>query len=101
MDDPISFPQTPSEHFDKQQTTAAIIDLLARTWPKVFSLYGAHRRPLAVGIHALLLEELEGAVTPAALRRALPSIAATQAISARSRRKAQCASGSMASLAHS
>ena len=60
-----------SQTLRKRQTTAAVIELLADTWPGTFSVYEARRRPLAIGVHVALLEALDGAVTPAELSRAL------------------------------
>ena len=33
------------------QTIAAVLELLAETWPKCFSIYEARRQPLKVGVH--------------------------------------------------
>jgi sRNA-binding protein len=60
-----------SQTLRKRETTAAVIRLLAETWPAAFSVYEARRKPLAVGIHEPLLEALAGAVEPPELGRAL------------------------------
>lgn len=53
------------------QTIAAVLELLAETWPKCFSIYEARRQPLKVGVHHDILAALDGAVTAAELSRAL------------------------------
>jgi ProP effector len=53
------------------QNIAAVLQLLAETWPKCFSVYEKRRRPLKVGIHQDILAALAGAITPAELSRAL------------------------------
>jgi sRNA-binding protein len=59
-----------SQTLRKRETTAAVIRLLAETWPAAFSVYEARRKPLAVGIHEPLLEALAGAGEPPELGRA-------------------------------
>jgi len=71
MSDTLCPPPPLSRKVHDRQTTAAIIDLLAQTWPDVFSVYQGRRRPLQIGIHAPLIEALNGAVTPTELSRAL------------------------------
>jgi sRNA-binding protein len=55
----------------REETVSAVLDLLAERWPKAFSVYEARRRPLKVGIHLDILQELDGAITPIELGRAL------------------------------
>lgn len=50
---------------------AAVIALLAETWPTTFFVYEQRRRPLERGIHQGILAALDGAMTPQELRRAL------------------------------
>jgi sRNA-binding protein len=50
---------------------AAVLELLAETWPAAFSIYEARRRPLKIGIRDEILAALDGAVTPAELGLAL------------------------------
>ena len=47
------------------QTIAAVLELLAETWPKCFSIYEARRQPLKVGVHHDILAALEKAATAA------------------------------------
>jgi ProP effector len=55
----------------RRDQVAAVIELLAETWPACFSIYEKRRKPLKVGIHLDILAALDGAVTPAKLSRAL------------------------------
>jgi ProP effector len=50
---------------------AAVLELLAETWPTVFSIYENRRRPLKIGIHHEILAALDGAITAAELSLAL------------------------------
>jgi len=49
----------------------AVLELLAETWPTVFSVYENRRRPLKIGIHHEVLTALDGAVSAAELSLAL------------------------------
>jgi ProP effector len=49
----------------------AIIELLASTWPRCFSVKLADRRPLKVGIRKDIAASAEGAITPDELGAAL------------------------------
>jgi len=55
----------------RREAIAAAIALLAKLYPKCFSVYERKRKPLRVGIHANLLAALDGALTPAGLHAAL------------------------------
>jgi sRNA-binding protein len=50
---------------------AAVLELLAETWPATFSIYENRRRPLKIGIHREILAALDGAITGAELSLAL------------------------------
>jgi ProP effector len=50
---------------------AAVIELLAETFPRCFVVHEARRRPLKIGIHQDILSRLHGAVTAAELSLAL------------------------------
>ena len=52
-------------------TGAAVITLLAESFPKCFSVYQPRRRPLKLKIHLDIQAALDGAITPAELHRAL------------------------------
>ena len=51
-------------------TAYAVIQLLASTWPKAFSVEFAGRKPLKTGIGREVADALDGAVTPAELAAA-------------------------------
>jgi ProP effector len=53
------------------QAVAAVIALLAETFPKCFSVHEGRRRPLKLKIHLDIQAALDGAVTPAELHKAL------------------------------
>jgi ProP effector len=53
------------------QPATAVIALLAKTFPKCFSVYERRRRPLKIGIHRDIKAALDGAITPADLHKAL------------------------------
>lgn len=55
----------------RDTTVAAVIALLAETFPKCFSVYEGRRRPLKIGIHTDILAAVDGALTPLELRKAL------------------------------
>jgi ProP effector len=55
----------------RDQNIAAVLELLAETWPACFSIYEQRRRPLKLKIHLDIIAILDGAVTPAELSRAL------------------------------
>jgi sRNA-binding protein len=55
----------------RDQNIAAVLDLLAETWPKCFFIYEQRRLPLKIGIHQDIIAVLDGAGTPIELRRAL------------------------------
>jgi len=55
----------------RDTTVAAVIALLAETFPKCFSVYQGRRRPLKLKIHLDIEAALDGAVTPAELHKAL------------------------------
>jgi|SRR5262245_7780452 len=61
----------PSTRQKRNQAVAAVIDLLAETFPKAFSVYQERRYPLKLGIHLDIETALDGAVTMAEIRRAL------------------------------
>jgi ProQ/FINO family len=65
----VTQPQSKASY--KYAEAAACIGLLAETFPLAFSIYEMRRRPLKVGIHLDILRELDGAVTPIELGRAL------------------------------
>src|SRR5262245_24827903 len=50
---------------------AAVLALLAETWPKCFFLLEKRRKPLRTGIRDDILAVLDGAITPAELSAAL------------------------------
>jgi sRNA-binding protein len=50
---------------------AAVIELLAETWPHCFSIYENRRRPLKIGIHLDILAALDGAVSAEELEQTL------------------------------
>jgi len=52
-------------------TVAAVIALLAETFPKCFSVYQPRRRPLKLKIHLDIRAALDGAITPLELHKAL------------------------------
>jgi ProP effector len=53
------------------QAVAAVIALLAETFPKCFSVHEGRRRPLKLKIHLDIQAALDDAVTPAELHKAL------------------------------
>src|SRR5262249_20297231 len=55
----------------RNTTVAAVIALLAETFPKCFSVYQGRRRPLKLKIHLDIQAALDGAITPAELHKAL------------------------------
>jgi len=55
----------------RDTTVAAVIVLLAETFPKCFSVYQPRRRPLKLKIHLDIQAALDGAITPAELHKAL------------------------------
>src|SRR5262249_40240913 len=55
----------------RNTTVAAVIALLAETFPKCFSVYEGRRRPLKLKIHLDIQVALDGAITPAELHKAL------------------------------
>src|SRR5215813_13806724 len=55
----------------RDTTVAAVITLLAETFPRCFSVWQGRRRPLKLKIHLDIQAALDGAVTPAELHRAL------------------------------
>jgi mono/diheme cytochrome c family protein len=81
------------------QTIAAVLELLAETWPKCFSIYEARRQPLKVGVHHDILAALDGAVTAAELSRALRVYTGNKVYRSRVRPGAMCGSASTASPA--
>src|SRR5262249_48298922 len=54
-----------------ETTVAAVIALLAETFPKCFSVYQPRRRPLKLKIHLDIQAALDGAITPLELHKAL------------------------------
>jgi sRNA-binding protein len=63
----------------RDTTAAAVISLLAETWPKCFSVYQGRRRPLKIGIHNDILAAVDGALTPLELSKALGAYCANGA----------------------
>jgi ProP effector len=55
----------------RDTSAAAVIALLAETWPKCFSVWQGRRRPLKLKIHLDIQAALDGAITPAELHKAL------------------------------
>jgi sRNA-binding protein len=55
----------------RDTTVAAVIALLAETFPRCFSVYEGRRRPLKLKIHLDIQAALDGAITPAELHKAL------------------------------
>jgi ProP effector len=53
------------------QAVAAVIALLAETFPKCFSVHEGRRRTLKLKIHLDIQAALDGAITPAELHKAL------------------------------
>jgi hypothetical protein len=49
----------------------AAIALFPERWPACFQVYERRRRPLAIGIHRLILDKFDGALTPEELSSAL------------------------------
>jgi len=63
----------------RDTTVAAVIALLAETFPKCFSVYQPRRRPLKIGIHKDILAAVDGALTPLELGRGLGAYCSNQA----------------------
>jgi ProP effector len=55
----------------RNPSIAAVIELLAETWPYCFSIYENRRRPLKIGIHHDILAALDGAISAEELEQAL------------------------------
>ena len=55
----------------RDTTVAAVIALLAESFPKCFSVYQPRRRPLKLKIHLDIQAGLNGVITPAELHKAL------------------------------
>jgi ProP effector len=55
----------------RDTTVAAVIALLAETFPRCFSVYEGRRRPLKIGIHKDILAAVDGALTLPELSKAL------------------------------
>src|SRR5262245_45202481 len=55
----------------RDATVAAVIALLAETFPQCFSVYEGRRRPLKLKIHLDIQAALDGAITSAELSKAL------------------------------
>ncbi len=62
----------------RDQTTAAVIDLLCEVFPATFQLYEERRWPLKIGIHHDILAQLDGVITPVELSRALRAYVANR-----------------------
>ena len=62
----------------RDTTVAAVITLLAETFPKCFSVYQGRRRPLKIKIHLDIQAALDGAITPAELHKALGTYCSNQ-----------------------
>jgi sRNA-binding protein len=62
----------------RDTTVAAVIALLAETFPQCFSVYEGRRRPLKIGIHKEILAAVNGALTPLELGRALGAYCSNQ-----------------------
>ena len=62
----------------RDQTTAAVLDLLCGLYPTTFALYEERRWPLKVGIHLDILQRLDGVITPTELSRALRAYVANK-----------------------
>jgi sRNA-binding protein len=61
----------PSKARSHDRDVAAVLELLAETWPHCFSIYENRRRPLKIGIHLDILAALNGAVSAEELAQAL------------------------------
>jgi ProP effector len=57
---------------------AAVLGLLAKTWPRCFALFGHRRRPLKLGIRDDIVAALGGAITLAELNCVLRCYAANR-----------------------
>src|SRR5262245_44585986 len=72
----------------RDTTVAALIALLAETFPKCFSVYQGRRRPLKLKIHLDIQATLDGAITPAEFHKALGTYCSNQAYLSHTRKGA-------------
>src|SRR5262245_4040373 len=73
----------------RREAVAAAIMLLAELYPRCFSVYQGRRRPLKIGIHKDILTELDGALTPLELSKALGFYCSNPAYLGRTRKGAE------------